>query len=409
MIREKIEEIFPNQSTESELLTQIKKSGIVYTSSQPAITRIDSNFREALKSIFLRNIVEATAKATEEKEQEIYAEIKEKFLEIMGVSSNSQYRAELLQSLDELFKALWVKNADQCRFNSLVERFTADLLEALIGAPFASIAKERLRKVANDSFKEFISLATYYENYEGALPDDEDRKLDFFLKIFLHENSNTDAETESTLRKFFNDNKQYINAGVSIATEMLPFSKWAKILMRNGIQFNKIPNDLQYKLQSAFYGSNFMDLQPKERSKKLNDIISSYVLENSKISGKLTVEKLEYMYSLGKLKTEIKDEEEMIKVLNEDIAILQKFTLEAVIFAIGLEKAFISVITKNINIIRKDDETEEGKKLFNEWIQKNLGKCRASEFESVETKVLQDQNRRNIIENVRKVVDKLDA
>ena len=103
MIQERIEEFYPNQTTESELLKKIKQSGNVFANSQAAITRIDSTFREELEREFLRNIVTATAEATEKEEQNIYQEIIEKFLEIMGMPADSPYKDELTDSVRDMF------------------------------------------------------------------------------------------------------------------------------------------------------------------------------------------------------------------------------------------------------------------------------------------------------------------
>lgn len=97
MISENINEIFPNQDENSKLLLKITRGGNIYTDSPMAITRIDSNFREELQRIFLRNIVEKTAKATEDKEKEIYDKIKENFLKVMGMPADLPYKAELLK------------------------------------------------------------------------------------------------------------------------------------------------------------------------------------------------------------------------------------------------------------------------------------------------------------------------
>lgn len=406
MISENINEIFPNQDENSELLLKITRGGNIYTNSQIAITRIDADFREELQRIFLKNIVEKTAKATEDKEKEIYDKIKENFLEVMGMPADSPYKAELLESLDELFTALWIKNADKCRFNSLVERFTSDLLEALIMTPFSSA--ERFQKLSGKSFPEFISLATYYEHSPNAPQnDDEDRFLEFFSKILLHTNSDADNENKDTLKKFFSDNKDAITNGLTIAADFLPLGKWAKLILRGGIKLNEMPANLKSKLQSIFYNADWANLSKDDRVKKLEKIFSSYVAENSKISGKLTVEKLEYLHKLSKV-TEIKNENEMLDVLNEDIEILRKFTLDAVIYAMGLEQAFISVITKNINIVRREDETDEGAEIFDKWIIENIRKLKVQEFAELERRNTDNQARKNIVETVRKVVDKLD-
>ena len=231
--------------------------------------------------------------------------------------------------------------------------------------------------------------------------------MEFFSKIFLHSNSNLDTETKGTIKNFFTENKDSIVNGLAVAVDFLPMGKWAKMLVRAGIKLNEMPAALKNKLQGEFYKGEWANFTKDERINRLDNIFRSYVKDKSPISGKLTLEKLEYLHKLSKA-TEITNEDEMLRVLNEDIEILRKFTLEAVINAIGLEQAFISVMTKNINIIRKDDETEKGAELFDKWILNNISKILVEEFSDLERRNTDNQARKNIVETVRKVVDKLD-
>jgi len=408
MIRENIEKFFPTQDANSELLAKIERSGNIEGRGPLQLTRIDALFREALQQEFLRNLIEKTAEATEKEEQEIYSEIIAKFLEVMGMPTNSPYKEELTASVKELFNSLWIKNAEKCRFNSLVERFTSRLLEVLISRPFGS--SERFQQVA-ESFPEFRSLAIYYESYENSPnavhSDGEDRYTDFFTKIFLHDNVSASMEIKSRLENFFKANKDAICAGLSFAVEVLPFGKWAKMLLRAGIKANEIPKELQNKLQGTFYRNDWQSLTRDERINRLSDTIDTYSKSKSDFSGDVTIEKLRKMHELSR-QMEISTEEKMLKLLNEDIEILRNFTLEAIIYAIGLERAFVSVMTKNINIIRKDEETPEGAELFDKWIMDNIRKIKEDEFRGLDQRNLENQTKKNIVETIRKVVDKLE-
>lgn len=405
LIRENIETFYPTQDANSELLAKIKREGNLRGGGPLSLTRIDALFREDLQREFLRNLIEKTAEATEKEEQEIYREIIAKFLEVMGMPDNSPYKEELTASVTELFNSLWIKNADKCRFNSLVERFTSQLLEVLISRPFGS--SERFQQVT-ESFPEFLSLATYYENSLDAVHSDgEDRYMDFFVKIFLHDNISASAEIKSGLENFFRANKDAICAGLAFAVDKLPFPIWAKILLRAGVKANEVPDVLKSRLQGTFYRSDWQSLTKEERINRLTDTIDTYAKSKSDFSGKVTVEKLRKMHEFSR-QMEFSDEEKMLKLLNEDIEILRQFTLEAVIDAIGLERAFVSVMTKNLNIIRKDEETSDGAELFDKWIMDNIRKVKEDEFRGLDQKNLENQTKQNIVETIRKVVNKLE-
>lgn len=407
MIRDNIEDFYPTQDANSALLAEIKRRGNIAGSGPAPLTEIDSQFRSELQREFLRNLVQRTAEATEKEEQDIYRQLIAKFLDVMGMPDNSQYKEELTKSVTELFHSLWIKNADKCRFNSLVERFTSRLLEVLIWRPFGS--SERFQQVTGEkSFPEFLSLATYYENSPIVEHnDDEDRFTDFFAKIFLHDENSASVEIKSGLENFCKANKDAICAGLSFAVEVLPFGKWAKMLLRAGIKANDVPADLKNKIQGTFYKGDWSNLSRDERISRLSDTIDTYSKSKSGFSGKVTVDKLRKMHELSR-QMEISDEKKMLDVLNADIEILRKFMLEAIIYAIGLEQAFVSVMTKNINIIRKDEETAEGAKLFDKWITDNIRKVKEDEFRGLDQRNLENQTKKNIVESVRKVVDELE-
>ena len=410
LIREHIENFFPTQDKDSELLAKIKRRGNITTGGSLPLTKIDSLFREELQREFLRNLIEKTAEATEKEEQGIYREVNAKFLEVMGMPADSPYKEELTASVENLFNSLLIKNADKCRFNSLVERFTVGLLEVLISRPFGS--SERFQHITEEnsegnSFPQFLSLATYYENSPDAIHSDgEDRYMEFFAKIFLHDNVSASAEIKSSLENFFKANRDAICAGLSFAVEVLPLGKWAKMLLRAGIKANEIPSELKNKIQGTFYKGDWQSLTKDERINRLSDTIDTYAKSKSDFSGKVTVEKLRKMHELSR-HMEISNEDEMLKVLNEDIEILRQFTLEAIIYAIGLEQAFVSVMTKNINIIRMDEETPEGAELFDKWITDNIRKVKEDEFRGLDQRNLENQTKKNIVETIRKVADKL--
>ncbi|MBR4643346.1 MAG: hypothetical protein IKO74_11625 [Selenomonadaceae bacterium] len=128
--------------------------------------------------------------------------------------ADSPHKEELIESVTELFNSLWIKNADKCRFNSLVERFTSGLMEALIRRPLSS----------TDYPRRILRLITKI--------DRESRYTDFFAKIFLHDNVSANLEMAGSLKKFLPANREVISAGISFAVEALPFGKWAKMLLR---------------------------------------------------------------------------------------------------------------------------------------------------------------------------------
>ena len=87
---------------------------------------------------------------------------------------------------------------------------------------------------------------------------------------------------------------------------------------------------------------------------------------------------------------------------NEDIDILRDITVKSVLKAIGLERAFSSTISNNIDLIRKELEKQEDSK-FDKWIKDNIAKIKENEFEKIEI----DRKNYEIKKNVFEYIDKL--
>lgn len=421
LIRENIDDIFPEQEIDpNELLTQVKRSGNINVNGQLAITRLNTLFREELSRQFLEKIVSVTMDESKKREDGFYGKLIDKFLEIMGMPPNSPNAETLRKSVDKLFHDLWIKDADRVHFNSLVERFISGLLEAMISRPFASY--ERYEAIAGaETFPEFLSLAIYYDNSpDFDEPGGEDRQMDFFAKIILHEKGLEDDGNKNALSKFFNENKDTLREGASLALDFLPMSKWGKMLLKAGIKMQDMNPALKKKLQDVIYKGNWGNLTKQEKTKRLEEALSSYIKENpvspiiGGTSGRITLsdnpmaKRLLTLHQMSKLE-DIKTEEEMLDILNEDIRNLKDFTLKAVIYAVGLERAFISVITKNTNRIRKDEETERGGKIFDKWIQDNIRLVKTAEFADLDRRNMDNQTKKHIVEQVSEVVEKLEV
>lgn len=420
LIRDNIEKIFPLQEKENnELLLKVKRGGNLNVNGQLALIRLNSLFREELNRQFLENIVAITVNESKKKEDEFYGKLIDKFLEIMGMPKNSPNEEKLKKSVDKLFHDLWIENAEKVHFNSLVERFVSGLLEAMINRPFASY--ERYEAIAAaDTFPEFLSLAIYYDNspeFEGQ--GGEDRQMDFFAKIILHDGGMADEDNKNAFSKFFDENKEALREGASLALDLLPMGKWGKMLLKAGIKLQELNPVLKKKLQNVIYKPNWSTLTKEEKTQRLEDAVSSYlrenpvVVENPEGEGRKVLsenpmaKRLLALHQMSKMK-DITTEEEMLDILNEDIGNLRDFTLKAVIYAIGLERAFVSIITKNTNRIRKDEETERGGKIFDKWIQDNIRLVKTAEFADLDRRNMDNQTKKNIVEAVSEVVKNLD-
>lgn len=407
-----------------ELELAIDPDGVYPTS------KVDGNVRDKLGVLFVENIVTATAKFTSERQSELRQALVDSFLQIMGMETTTNYRAELNDSVNKLFDEMLVKGGAKCNFNSLVERFVMTLIQTLITHPFA--VDERVNKV-KEALDELVSLSVYYN-----MPTDKEEKKSlqleslvsggdkFFTKILAHEGidekvEDVDAsENENFLCNLFEENRDQICKGASLAVELLPFGKWAKLLMKGGINLAAIDADrsikrrdkLDNKLEDLFYSQNWAGL-PKEQKLQLIEKVIGYYAKagGSKVeetNADSLMAQLDEIQTRAKKAKRMNGKDDMIAILNVDIEILRDITAKAVINAIGLERAFNSVITKNVNLINRHLQEHEGNAAYRLWIRNNAAKLMPSRFEQIIEQGAVRENKKAIVNAVRNLLSKWD-
>ncbi len=424
LIQENINEIYPDLGEERVIETE--RGMNVDISSVSNIEGVDSKLREGLQVDFAKEIVKRTTDKTTGMEEDFYAELADKFLEIMEVAKSSAYYEELLASARELFEAiLKEEDGERCRFNTLVERFTTNPIEALIQSAFAS--QTRCDKVlGKDSLPQFFSLAAYYvisQTPEGEDfdVDDDEQLLQLFSQILAHEKPGGQSETENEegLRAFFEENKDALAAGAAMTVDLLPLDKWAKLLARAGVKFGDpsgFAKKAKKQLEDAFYQMGWESRLPAERAKELEARVSEVCKNAPSVPKQKLVEVVKGLNDIAQDKKKQQNnalmekypndsernaerKKQMIDEINMDIDILRDITVHAVVAAIGLEKAFTSVIVNNVNLIRDNTEANENNK-FDVWIDNNLPKIKEAEYAQMEGNAMQAQAKKNIIEAI---------
>ena len=423
-----VEEAYLDLVQSKELSLSIDPDGIY-----PAVA-VDANLRDDIGKKFVENIVESVTKFTLEKQRELRQELVDAFLKIMGIEAATQYREELEKSVNQLFDDMLIKDGSACNFNSLVERFVSALIQTLITNPFAEYG--RCDKV-KETLAELVSLSVYYD-----MPTDKNDRdniqleligksgITFFEKILAHDGVKSEVEVDSSanenfLRNFFQENRDQIRKGADLAIDLLPLGKWAKLIMKAGINLQEMKSDrsvkdrdkLDSKLEDLFYTydskNNWTTMSADQRMKAIDSVIGDYAKSNpqqkSSNSGTLT-DQLEEIQSRAQKSKCMRTKEDMISILDTDIEILRDITDKAVINAIGLERAFVSIVTKNVEIIRtkilKDDE---GAKACRAWIRNNATKLMPSQFEQIIEQGAIRESQKSIVNAVKNVLDKWDV
>ena len=404
LIRDNITEIFPSESADSVHLKNAENAG--NAGEGYALSRVDAFLRSELNFAFQKNLITRTANATLAKEDEFYRRLTSELLDSLNAEENSPYRAELEESTKNLFKSLLIKNGEHCYFNPLIERYSGALIEATIKSPYASA--ERLQKlVGEDTQNDFQSLAIYFRDdvAEDEYLSAEDRQKFFFAKILTHEDitSPNAEDNEIALRKFFDKYRDNLAAGFDF--EQLPFKVWSSLLAKLGV--NVAESDLLARLKKAliqFVGvAAWSKMSAQEKNRQLDSAIIVYCSELPPAT--LT----EYVKNLAAEIRGVESKDEMLRVLNEDIDILREFTLKALVRAMNLEGAFNSVMLKNIDLIRNSmDHSEDGKKIFNQWLKSNMRKIRVSDYLAIEESIDSFQKQKAVAESIRLTLSKLD-
>ena len=311
------------------------------------------------------------------------------------------------------------------------ERFVMTLIQTLITQPFAT--DERVNKV-KEALDELVSLSVYYN-----MPTDKAEKNSlqleslvsggdkFFARILAHEGlvveteDNVDStENENFLRELFEENRDQICKGMSFAVELLPFGKWAKLLMKCGINLAQIKTDksikgrdkLDHKLEDLFYSPNWSRLVKEERTQSIENAINAYAKAGGsqvvKSDGNSLIVQLDKVQEQAKNSKRMNGKDDMIATLDVDISILRDITAKAVINAIGLERAFNSVIIKNVDLIRKHLQEPEGNAAYRLWLRKNAAKLMPSRFEQIIEQGAVRENKKAIVNAVKNLLSKWD-
>ena len=401
LLRENIAEIFPNETGDSAEV--INAENIVTGSEAYSLSRIDAMMRENLYFAFQKNIANKTAEVTLDEENEIYQELAEELLRNLSLDENSAYYLELKESSKSLLKSLLIENSVHCNFNLLIERYATGLIETLIKAPFASA--ERLKKITDaEIIPDFQALANYYEeNSDGKILSVEDRQKYFLAKIISHKEIEPPEveDNENTLRKFFAEYNSNLTAGFDV--EKLPFTSWAVLLKKLGIKVSE--SDLLPRLKNALIKfvnvTAWSKMSGRDKNRQLENAIIDYC-------AKIMPQSLtEYVSELHRQMKGVENKSEMLSVLNADIEILRDFTLNAVIKAMGLERAFNSVMSKNIETIRKSIETPEGQQIFNDWLKSNMRKIYANEYAEIDKNIDAFKDKKAVAEAIQQVLKKI--
>ncbi len=415
-----IEKIYPLSAAQEDLIQDVEYSLAIDPDGIYPTNAVNANVRDKLGKIFVENIVKSASQLTIQKQDTLRQALVESFLQIMGTEPDTPNKAELEASVNKLFDKMLIKEGSDCNFNALVERFVTTLIQTLITMPFAE--DDRLAKV-KATLPELISLSVYYNmpTSRGAqnisqLDNIGKNGVNFFSKILVHEsvdvstapkpnNSKSATANENFLRGVFEDFAEEM----LIDVKNLPLEKWARLITDAGINLVDMQSDPKIKGKDKFgnrlenlFNVNWQGLSAAQRTQAIENLINSYAKKTTPTAAaEDTLLNLDELHEFARKVKRMQSKDDMISTLDADIEILRDITAKAVINAIGLERAFISVVTKNVELIREHLQASEGAKEFRAWIRNNAAKMMPSQFAQIIEQGAIRENRKAIVNSIK--------
>lgn len=404
----------------------------------PDFEDLDRAVRKKLNVRFQHELTRRITALTKGKQNRIRQEVIAKFLDIVGVGENHPQREEFTKDVERLFtKILEDASKDNrepgrlsdCRFDPLVDRFTGFLIESLILRAFGSKArKEQVLKEENSKF-EILALGVYYGADVNNSNETEKSQQVVLRKIMAHEGisvvNKRSAVSENMLKSFLIDHREEIFQGLSLAVMMaLPYAKWARLIASFG-GFCKLDSSWIKLIQGGLkhYAGQWENESDEGKKKLFTQIVDRALMECGKSSssgqsyaGRSLTIKVDATDNLNEcLKAlqdmpnwELKSQEEIVAVLNQDIYALRDIMSRAAIRAMGLERTFITIIDHNANFIRKEATSRKNNR-FQQWIKDNIRKIRKTEYDRREQELEIRKKKKEISEQLTAFLGEMDA
>ncbi len=438
-LKEDIKEIFPSYSEDEaakSALKEIRNGMRLNMNGAFPAGDVDKKFREKIFGTFSDEIKTVIKKSVTSREEELNFDLRDIFLKNMGMKKDSPFRAELEQSVEELFKQLRTVKTEERPKSNLTEPLAFGkislLLEVLIRCPLNS---ERLDKVIDkNNFQIFRSLANYYAESEAKTDGDKFKtQAEFFSKILTQQGFKTrragsDSENfspdekilkdsvavEKELQDFFTNNLKF----TPVFAGNLPLKQWAKKLAENGKDF-QAEEHLKKKFKSCTVDDDWKAKNVREKISVLETVFNNYInsLNNEtptndamsestfELPKKITESWLEKISKSNDI--EIKNEDDLLGVLDEDIKNLRAFMSQALVEELHMETEFIATMIYNLDVVRFAREDEDRSALLRNWVLTNTRKIYDEEFKNIDKKKADNAERRKISENVKIALEEL--
>lgn len=404
--RASVESIFKPVTKEfvtSYIIERIRKT----STRELPIGRGNYSLREKLYSEVRENFPKVVTSLADEEVVIYYDYILNKFLEALEVSKSNKYYNNIKKSVESFIESITSQiSYDRKNFSTLIDHFSIDLMDILINYPLGSPDRKNKFKVAE---QDFYNLATYYDHSFNNKPS----YMHPLIRVILAQESLNEAESSDEVlnNKLLNTIKKYptvynLYDEETWKKELRPFSTEIynkklninTVISRVALNMDTLNGMDEARLKATALMSVKGSLKAAIDYSGNNFAGEEVAADNIVINNK--DEYIEKLLSKVKFSETI---EEVVNEINIDgqnlINILKNVTLNAAF----LEKAFLSTINKQINLII--DKIDANQSLeFRNFLAENIDKIYYNKFEDIRNRRDTSETRQEIAKELSQVV-----
>jgi len=341
---------FPSEETLQMIKNRIKSEDYTVGNEMPSAFNkavrnyLKANIRETFANIILIS-VEQKIKQAEDKFIQLILQNFEEFTEVSDINGLEKALKEFVS------EKLSTYTFKQSGLKALIERFSGDLIDITM-IPLTDVDREEKFKV---SFRDFISLAAYDENFDITQPLTENPLI---YKLLTHHDKNLIiSEIGEILKKL----KEELG---EVVFETIPYGKLLYIVWKwrnEGLKVTEIINRIDEMLIKS-------NKKNKEQHKS----------ENNKFNNQNYT--LEFIQQIRKTLKQPQNYQEVEEEIKKDLDILKELLSTVVLRAIHAERAYVVTVVNYGSALKTLVNSED----FFDFIKNNLHLLLESKYQELE-------------------------
>lgn len=382
-IIEKIDEIMPDVESNylSDVIAEIKSSD---TRSIANYEELNIKAREKITKEVKGNFIELVLEISKKKAGEIETGTIELFLNAFGVGAHHPKYKELSESVKSyVYDNTFGRRFDGAGFKAIVERFTVDLIDTMIGFPLASDAREN-RFMAGR--RELYMLSLFSQSGMTHPPYKSD-----LVSLVLTQSASPKDELARE-KSYLSEIRQAVKnkgAGGDMVNELV------KLVTEKAITKN-IP---LLKILDKINAIRHLPTDPYNAAMFVYNMVNSFISDETL---GLNDETTYIKGMLGYIKN-AKSEDDVKNEIEQDIQNLVLLFKDCAIEAICLELPFNSSITYFVDTLKTSIKEE----VFRKFIQNNIRDIKYHDFSNIDDQTSKSEIKSKILSEMNRIVGNL--